>query len=119
MTEILEQLLDLAEQELQSASGGSSLCRLTASGSPGAAVKRAEGQWAALKELARKQQQGCDDYLSTARQIKERWTHDLDHWSIDPRSSWVPYRQGGIEALERFIKSAELPDAVPDRKSVV
>jgi len=110
MTEILKQLLDLAEQELQSASGGSSLCRLTTSGSPGAAVKRAEGQWAALKELSRKPQPGCDDYLSTARQLLERWTHHLDQWSIDPRSSWVPYCQGGIEGLERFIKSAELID---------
>ncbi len=107
MSEILDRLLTLAEKDLQAASGGSSLCRLTASGSPGTSVKRAEGQWAALRELSRKLQDTQDDYRTTALEISAKWNSDLDHWSNDPRSSWVPYRQGGVEALERFIELSQ------------
>ena len=107
MSEILSRLLESAGQDLQSATAGSSLCRLTVSGSPGTSVKRAEGQWAALRELSGKSHDNSGDLVGPARQLLVKWNDDLTRWSDDPRSSWVPYCQGGVGALERFIELSQ------------
>lgn len=103
-TEIADQLKNRAAIELQAASGGAALCRLTASGSPGSRVKRAEGQWAALNALSRSLgTEGCD-YLVLAQKLISQWQSDVDRWSEHPGSSWIPYCEGGLEALREFVE---------------
>lgn len=104
MSELLEQLLNDATQDLLSVTGTQSLCRLTTSGSPGTSVKRAEGQWAALRALSNNHRRSRADTQETARELLGQWRNDLSRWSADPRSSWIPYCQGGVEAFEKFIE---------------
>lgn len=102
MSDVLQQLIDRAAIELHAAAGGSALCRITASGSPGSRVKRAEGQWAALQALARCMRPDDQDAFSHAQRLILEWQGDLDRWSTHPGSSWVPYCEGGLEGLRRF-----------------
>lgn len=103
MDEVIDRLLNEAIRDLELATNGSALCRLSASGSPGTAAKRAEGSWAALNALTRLLAEGGGDPRVHADQLLDKWNADLNAWSSDPRSSWVPYCQGGISALTRYV----------------
>jgi len=104
--DLLDRMIDDAAAGLQESTRGAALCRITASGSPGRSAKRAEGRWAALQALASSLAKDPADPLATAVALQERWQADLDRWSTDPESSWVPYCQGGVEGLEEFVTAA-------------
>ena len=104
MPELVDQLIERAALELQAASGGAALCRITASGSPGSRVKWAEGQWAALHKLSRSIASGTDDPQSCARTLLDQWEGDLDRWRENSGSSWIPYCEGGVSGLRAFIE---------------
>jgi hypothetical protein len=104
MLEIVDQLKNRAAIELQAASGGEALCRLTASGSPGNRVKRAEGRWAALNALSRSLGTEDCDSLVLAQKLISQWQSDVDRWSEHPGSSWIPYCEGGLEGLREFVE---------------
>ncbi len=103
MPELVDQLIERAALELQAASGGAALCRMTASGSPGNRVKWAEGQWAALHKLSRSIRSGTGDPQSCARTLLDQWEGDLDRWRENPGSSWIPYCEGGVSGIREFI----------------
>ncbi len=103
MPELVDQLIERAALELQAASGGAALCRITASGSPGSRVKWAEGQWAALHKLSRCIAIGIVEPDSCARALLDQWEGDLDRWREHPGSSWIPYCEGGVSGLREFI----------------
>ena len=103
--DLLDRLIEAASEDLHAATRGAALCRLTASGSPGATAKRAEGAWAALNALARSLADGGRDPRETAQQLRDTWNADLLRWSADPRSSWVPYCEGGIARLDEYISA--------------
>lgn len=111
MPELVDQLIEHAALELQAASGGAALCRMTASGSPGSRVKWAEGQWAALHKLSRSIASGTEDPQSYARALLAQWEGDLDRWREKPGSSWIPYCEGGVSGLREFIDETGNADA--------
>jgi hypothetical protein len=109
MSELLQDLIGRAADELQDASGGAALCRMTASGSPGSRVKRAEGQWAALQALSRKLNASDGSPLTSAHELIDEWQCDLDRWIEHPGSSWIPYCEGGIQGVREFIEMTGNP----------
>lgn len=98
-----------AADELQDASGGAALCRMTASGSPESRVKRAEGQWAALQALSRMRNASDGFPLASAQELIDQWQCDLDRWSEHPGSSWIPYCEGRIHGIREFIQMTGNP----------
>ena len=95
-------MIEEAAVGLHAATGGAALCRITASGSPGWSAKRAEGRWAALQALAAAMRAGGSDPRAAAVALRERWAADLERWSAQPDSSWVPYCEGGLAGLDEF-----------------
>lgn len=112
MPELIDQLIERAALELQAASGGAALCRITAAGSPGSRVKWAEGQWAALHKLSRSITGGTDNPLSCAQSLLQQLQSDLDRWRGDPGSSWIPYCEGGVSGLHAFIEMTDNRDSL-------
>jgi len=115
MSQVLQELIEQAASELQSASGGAALCRITSAGSPGSRVKRAEGQWAALQMLSRSVTVGSLtagnlDSLARAQKLVAQWQADLDRWNSHPGSSWIPYCEGGVAGLRQFIEMTRNSD---------
>ena len=106
MTDSLEQLLSAAEGDLQAASNGRALCRITASGAPARDVKFFEGRWAALRALTTAASAASDESAvrSEAERLLARWQADLDRWSAHEGSSWIPYCEGGVSGLTEFLR---------------
>ena len=103
--DVLDRMIDEAASELQAATGGAALCRITASGAPGRSAKRAEGRWAALQSLSSALVTDPSDPRATAAALLEQWESDLTRWRAHPQSSWVPYCEGGVEGLREFVAS--------------
>lgn len=105
MTSSLERLLADAERDLQSAASGRALCRVTASGAPARDAKFFEGSWAALRALSTAAAKMPDDDALTAEaeRLLAQWQADLERWSSQEGSSWVPYCEGGVAALTQFL----------------
>lgn len=110
MSQVLQELIEQAASELQSASGGAALCRITSAGSPGSRVKRAEGQWAALQALSRALKSASADPVTSAHKFLTEWEADLNRWSAHPGSSWIPYCEGGVAGLRQFIEMTRKSD---------
>lgn len=93
---LVEQRRMSAAVELNTATGGASLCRLE--GSPG--VKRAEGALAALSEVHRLLGRSTRfDPAEGAATVLTQWRdHRVAAERLGP--AWVAYRDGGIAALE-------------------
>jgi hypothetical protein len=98
-------LLAVAEQELQSASNGRALCRITASGAPARDVKFFEGRWAALRALTKAPAEQGDALTlrEHAQRLLASWQADLERWSAHEGSSWIPYCEGGVAGLTEFL----------------
>jgi hypothetical protein len=107
MTASIEELLADAESRLQASTGGRALCRVTADGAPGRAVKLAEGRWAAIRALSRAvgADADADRQREHARLLLDEWQAELARWSTHENSSWIPYCEGGVAALKDFLRA--------------
>jgi hypothetical protein len=99
----LGHLLSLAEADLTAATGGRALCRISAAGAPTRSVKFLEGAWAALRSLALAIDSDSLDAAAAAERLRVEWRTDLLSRSSHPESPWIPYREGGISALDTFL----------------
>lgn len=108
MTASLESLLAAAEGDLQAASNGAALCRITAKGAPGRSVKYFEGRWAALRALTKAAQEHAGDaeLRTEAERLLVQWQADLERWSTHEGSSWIPYCEGGVAGLTDYLREA-------------
>ena len=106
MTTSLERLLAAAEDDMQAAASGRSLCRITASGAPARDVKYFEGSWAALRALTRAAADLPDEseIPAEAERLRTQWQADLERWRANEGSSWIPYCEGGVAALTQFLR---------------
>lgn len=106
MTSTLEQLLAAAEQDMQAAASGRSLCRITASGAPARDVKFFEGSWAALRALSKATADlpTGSGLRAEAERLLAQWQGDLERWSAHEGSSWIPYCEGGVAGLTEFLR---------------
>ncbi len=104
----LEHLIAAAEGDLQAASNGAALCRITAKGAPGRSVKYFEGRWAALRALTKAAPDRADatDLHTEAERLLIQWQADLDRWSTHEGSSWIPYCEGGVAGLADYLREA-------------
>jgi hypothetical protein len=106
MTTTLERLITAAQDDLQAASNGRALCRITASGAPAESVKYYEGTWAALRALARAAESDPEVLRLEAERLLVQWQADLERWSAHENSSWIPYCEGGVAGLTEFLREA-------------
>lgn len=106
MTTPLDRLLATAQDDLQAASNGKALCRITASGAPATSVKYYEGTWAALRALARVADPDPAALRVEAERLLVQWRADLERWSAHEGSSWIPYCEGGVAGLTQFLREA-------------
>jgi hypothetical protein len=104
----LEHLIAAAEGDLQAASNGAALCRITAKGAPGRSVKYFEGRWAALRALTKTGERDPDstDLRTEAERLLIQWQADLERWSTHEGSSWIPYCEGGVAGLADYLREA-------------
>ncbi|MDA2987753.1 MAG: hypothetical protein O2815_01610 [Actinomycetota bacterium] len=87
----LARLLETAEADLHTASGGAPLCKVSMTGTTGQSVKYFEGRWAALREV----QRGAD-----AQEAFNAWRKEYErHQQIDSGQAWLHYSAGGVDAL--------------------
>ena len=87
----LARLLETAEADLHTATGGAPLCKVSMTGTTGQSVKYFEGRWAALREV----QRGAD-----AQEAFNRWRKAYErHQQIDSGQAWLHYSAGGVDAL--------------------
>ena len=87
----LARLLETAEADLHTASGGAPLCKVSMTGTTGQSVKYFEGRWAALHEV----QRGADP-----REAFKRWRQEYQrHQQADSGQAWLHYSAGGVDAL--------------------
>lgn len=87
----LARLLETAEADLHTASGGAPLCKVSMTGTTGQSVKYFEGRWAALREV----QRGVD-----AQEAFNRWRKEYErHQQHDSGQAWLHYSAGGVDAL--------------------
>ena len=87
----LARLLDIAETDLQSAAGGTPLCKVSMTGTTGQSVKYFEGRWAALREV----QRGADPQASF-----DTWRSEYErHQRAGSGEAWLHYAAGGVDAL--------------------
>lgn len=88
---VLARLLEIAEADLQAASGGAPLCKVSQTGTNGQGVKYFEGRWAALREVQRG---------SEPREAFQRWRQSHEkHLTQGSSPDWVSYSAGGVDAL--------------------
>jgi hypothetical protein len=95
-----------AGEHLARISGDASLCTMSRSGQPAPAVKYHEGQWAALREVAKRVRAGGDVTAETAA-ARGRWAADLDR--LTERGAgrdWIAYRTGGLDALDELLTAS-------------
>jgi hypothetical protein len=87
----LARLLETAEADLHTASGGAPLCKVSMTGTTGQSVKYFEGRWAALREV----QRGAD-----AQEAFNAWRKEYErHQQVDSGQAWLHYSAGGVDAL--------------------
>lgn len=111
--ELLDALVAHAAADLQGADAGAPVCASDRHNRSVAAVKRAEGRWAALRGAQRQIGRGAEPG-ATLQDAHQRWQADLArHLAKGSGREWVAYCTGGVEAL------AELIESVPGRDPVV
>jgi len=89
-------MLEQAEAELNTATQGAPLCKVSMTGTNAQSVKYFEGRWAALREV----QRGADPH-----EAFNRWRLDYErHLAQDSGPAWVHYRAGGVDALFDLIE---------------
>jgi len=87
----LARMLEVAEADLQAATGGAPLCKASQTGTTNQSVKYFEGRWAALREVHR----GADP-----RESFHRWRREHEaHIAKGAGQDWVHYSAGGVDAL--------------------
>lgn len=87
----LAHLIEEAEADLQAATGGSPLCKVSTTGTTGQGVKYFEGRWAALREVAR----GAD-----AHEVFHSWRREHEtHLARGSSQDWIHYSAGGVDAV--------------------
>ena len=87
----LARLLETAEADLHTATGGAPLCKVSMTGTTGQSVKYFEGRWAALREV----QRGAD-----AQEAFNAWRKEYErHQQVDSGQAWLHYSAGGVDAL--------------------
>lgn len=111
--ELLDALVAHAAADLQGADAGAPVCATDRHNRSVAAVKRAEGRWAALRGAQRQIGRGVEPGAAL-QDAHQRWQADLArHRARGSGREWVAYCTGGVEAL------AELIEAVPGRDPAV
>ena len=91
----LRRLLDMATTDLQSAAGGSPLCKVSMTGTTHQSVKYFEGRWAALHEV----QKGAD-----AQAALDAWRSEYRrHQDMASADAWLHYAAGGVDALSELL----------------
>jgi len=91
----LARLLEVAEADLVAASAGSSLCKVSMTGTTGQTVKYFEGRVAALREISR----GADPV-----EVFRRWRSDHERYVASVAGpAWIQYTAGGTDALFELI----------------
>ena len=105
--EILREMRARAAHQMDQAAGSASVCSYTKAGTPVPALKYAEGQWAALREL---KSRGVD--RTVAERLSAEWRDQLlALQSRGASSDWLAYRSGGVDALLEFAeRTAHLSD---------
>lgn len=87
----LARMLEQAEAELDTASHGKPLCKVSMTGTTGQSVKYFEGRWAALREV----QRGADPH-----EAFHAWRREYErHQQQDSGAAWLHYSAGGVDAL--------------------
>lgn len=87
----LARLLEQAEADLQSATNGAPLCKVSQTGTTGQDVKYFEGRMAALREVKR----GAD-----AHERFRHWHREYErHRDRASGDAWLQYTAGGVDAL--------------------
>ena len=104
--ELLDALVAHAAADLQGADAGAPVCATDRRNRSVAAVKRAEGRWAALRGAQRQIGRGAEPGAAL-QDAHLRWQADLArHLAKDSGREWVAYCRGGVEALEELMESA-------------
>jgi hypothetical protein len=94
-------------EHLAQISGDASLCTMSRSGEPAPAVKYHEGQWAALREVAKRVKAG-GELATEAVAARERWSLDLARLvERGAGRDWVSYRTGGVDALDELLTASD------------
>lgn len=89
----LTRLRDEALRDLEQASGGAPLCRVSATGTQGQTIKYFEGRYAVLTELLR-----ADRELWAS--IATAWEERLGKLQSERAGkAWIMYSSGGVDAL--------------------
>ena len=104
--DVLRARIDEIGAHLARISGDASLCTMSRSGQPAPAVKYHEGEWAALREVA-KRAKPHGDVTAEATAARSRWAADLAR--LTERGAgrdWIAYRTGGLDALDALLTSS-------------
>lgn len=92
----LSSMLDDAVLDLQNATQGAPLCKVSVTGITGQTVKYFEGRWSALREV----QRGSEPYETLDRWQQEYRMHE-DRGSGE---AWLHYSAGGVDALTELLQ---------------
>ena len=93
-------------EHLAAISGDASLCTMSRSGRPAPAVKYHEGQWAALREVAKRTRAGGELHAEAVA-ARDRWAAELTR--LTERGAgrdWISYRTGGVDALDELLSAS-------------
>lgn len=102
---LLEAAVARAEQDLQEAAGGRTLCRIDGSGGPTPFfVKRAEGARAALGDVRRALRRDPETGVRHAADaVLAHWLGDLAQWEGRGAAPWIAYCEGGCASVESLV----------------
>ena len=99
LEERLQEMLQVAAQDVNTAAGGTALCKVSATGIQGQSVKYFEGRWAALRDVERGLRADKDPSA-----IRAQWNAEYArHTTQDSGPSWVHYSAGGVDALTELL----------------
>jgi hypothetical protein len=102
----LDEAVERATVALDAATGSSSLCSLSRSGTPMPGIKYPEGAWAALRDAQRAVRSGGDPREQISA-VRDRWRADLaSHEQRGSGPDWIAYLTGGVDALDGLLESA-------------
>jgi hypothetical protein len=104
----LDQLTALAITALETAAGGGGACAFAKVGIPVPGIKYAEGQWAALHEVAQLARSAGVGLAEAAAVTRTSWVDALKQFTARNRGpDWLAYRNGGVDALTELLNSAD------------
>ena len=99
-----------AEKGFGAAAGGGAVCTFTKAGIPVPGIKYAEGQWAALREVAQLALTSGVGFAEAAAATSSAWVDSLKQLTASGAGpDWIAYRNGGVDSLAELSKSADTP----------